>query len=241
MRLRPKLFRELQPGVRVVSHDFDMGDWEPESKVEVGKDGRHTLYFWVMPTGVGGTWRGEAHSLRLRQQLQKINGSIIDERRQEVPISEAKLVGDQLTFGALTTSGRIKDDRIEGSVRTEGAASNDKREWKVARQPYEIAGTWRWTVPRQETPIPGGLRIRREKNHFAATYLAGNEEVPLPTGGDERNYFIAQGASVMFEVSLKNGTSFKYNGLVDGDRITGTVSTGFSSLAREWSAQRTDK
>ena len=46
LRLRPKLWSELKPGTRVVSHAFDMGDWTPEQKVEV--EGK-TIYFWVIP------------------------------------------------------------------------------------------------------------------------------------------------------------------------------------------------
>jgi SAM-dependent methyltransferase len=46
MRLRPKLWKDLKPGTRVVSHSFDMGDWTPEKKVEI--NGR-TLYFWRVP------------------------------------------------------------------------------------------------------------------------------------------------------------------------------------------------
>jgi tRNA G37 N-methylase Trm5 len=46
LRLRPKLWSELKPGTRVVSHAFDMGDWLPEQKVEV--EGK-TIYFWVIP------------------------------------------------------------------------------------------------------------------------------------------------------------------------------------------------
>jgi SAM-dependent methyltransferase len=46
LKLRPKLWKELKPGTRVVSHSFDMGDWKPEKSVEV--DGA-TLYFWVVP------------------------------------------------------------------------------------------------------------------------------------------------------------------------------------------------
>lgn len=49
LRLRPKLLRELQPGTRVVSHAFDMGDWEPQQTVQV--DGR-TIYYWVVPETV---------------------------------------------------------------------------------------------------------------------------------------------------------------------------------------------
>lgn len=49
LRLRPKLLEELQPGTRIVSHAFDMGDWEPEQVVQV--DGR-TIYYWVVPEEV---------------------------------------------------------------------------------------------------------------------------------------------------------------------------------------------
>ena len=48
--LRPKLLRELRPGTRIVSHDFRMGDWEPEQTVRVpwGKLYR-TVYLWTVP------------------------------------------------------------------------------------------------------------------------------------------------------------------------------------------------
>jgi SAM-dependent methyltransferase len=46
LKLRPKLFQELKPGTRVVSHAFDMGDWKPEKTVKV--DGR-TIYYWTIP------------------------------------------------------------------------------------------------------------------------------------------------------------------------------------------------
>ena len=46
LKLRPKLLQELKPGSRIVSHDFDMGDWEAEKVVEVGND---TIYFWTVP------------------------------------------------------------------------------------------------------------------------------------------------------------------------------------------------
>lgn len=42
-KLRPKLQKELKPGTRVVSHQFDMGDWKPEKRIEVG--GR-PIYLW---------------------------------------------------------------------------------------------------------------------------------------------------------------------------------------------------
>jgi len=45
-KLRPKLWRDLKPGTRIVSHQFEMGDWKPEKTVEL--NGR-TIYFWTIP------------------------------------------------------------------------------------------------------------------------------------------------------------------------------------------------
>jgi SAM-dependent methyltransferase len=47
LKLRPKLWKDLKPGTRIVSHSFDMGDWAPEKKVEV--DGRN-IYLWRVPS-----------------------------------------------------------------------------------------------------------------------------------------------------------------------------------------------
>jgi SAM-dependent methyltransferase len=46
LKLRPKLWSDLKPGTRVVSHAFDMGDWKPDKTSEA--DGR-PVYFWVIP------------------------------------------------------------------------------------------------------------------------------------------------------------------------------------------------
>jgi SAM-dependent methyltransferase len=48
-RLRPKLLAELAPGSRIVSHDFDMGDWAPDRVVRINDDGRdRVLYLWIV-------------------------------------------------------------------------------------------------------------------------------------------------------------------------------------------------
>jgi hypothetical protein len=47
LELRPKLFRQLEPGTRIVSHDFDMDEWEPDTTVE-SSDG-DTIFRWVIP------------------------------------------------------------------------------------------------------------------------------------------------------------------------------------------------
>lgn len=45
-RLKPRLLEQLKPGTRIVSHSFDMPDWQPAAKQSV--DGR-TIYLWVIP------------------------------------------------------------------------------------------------------------------------------------------------------------------------------------------------
>lgn len=46
LKLRPKLLEQLKPGTRIVSHAFDMDDWEPQQTVKVGGT---TIYLWVVP------------------------------------------------------------------------------------------------------------------------------------------------------------------------------------------------
>jgi SAM-dependent methyltransferase len=50
--LRPRIQSQLRPGSRVVSHDFDMGDWQPDATLQVEhKTGRvRTLYLWRIQT-----------------------------------------------------------------------------------------------------------------------------------------------------------------------------------------------
>ena len=54
LELRPKLFRELRPGARVISYMHDMGDWAPDETVPVHSGTRETaVYLWKMPERSG--------------------------------------------------------------------------------------------------------------------------------------------------------------------------------------------
>lgn len=46
LKLRPRLLEQLQPGARIVSHAFDMGDWEPE---ETRRAGGARVHLWRVP------------------------------------------------------------------------------------------------------------------------------------------------------------------------------------------------
>jgi SAM-dependent methyltransferase len=61
LRLRPKLWRELRPGTRVVSYVHDMGDWVSEQSRSVeGTRGIRTIYLWAV------TAKASASDTRLR-------------------------------------------------------------------------------------------------------------------------------------------------------------------------------
>ena len=65
IKLRPRVLEKMKPGSRVLSHDFNMGDWLPDRTERV--EGR-VLYLWIVPAKVGGTWQltydGSARSER---------------------------------------------------------------------------------------------------------------------------------------------------------------------------------
>jgi SAM-dependent methyltransferase len=46
LQVRPKLLSELKAGTRIVSHGFDMGDWQPAATRKVGTS---TVYYWIVP------------------------------------------------------------------------------------------------------------------------------------------------------------------------------------------------
>ena len=52
LKLRPKLLRELKPGTRLTSHNFDMGEWKPDQPEISDKYDSHAIYFWVVPSNV---------------------------------------------------------------------------------------------------------------------------------------------------------------------------------------------
>ncbi len=65
MQLRPELLK-LKPGTRLVSHDWDMGDWQPDKKVGLEKSSK--VHLWVVPARVDRLWcgTGSARATQLR-------------------------------------------------------------------------------------------------------------------------------------------------------------------------------
>ena len=81
LALRPSLLA-LKPGTRLVSHDWDMGEWTPDRTVTVeaptkniGREKLSQLHLWVVPAPAAGLWCGSAGlQWQLRQQFQMVQG-----------------------------------------------------------------------------------------------------------------------------------------------------------------------
>ncbi len=126
LRLRPKLFAELRPGSRVVSHNFDMGDWSADHVQRVrAPDGQHTVYLWVIPADMAGTWRltaGErTWTLTLRQQYQRVDGELASgpariPMRGVVRGFDVELVAAAEAVMPLRLRGRVVSDTAAGTV-----------------------------------------------------------------------------------------------------------------------------
>jgi SAM-dependent methyltransferase len=83
LQLRPALLR-LAPGTRIVSHDWDLGDWHPVRTVEVeapdkpvGREKLSRLHLWIVPAHVEGLWCGPgALALRLSRHTDRVDGTL---------------------------------------------------------------------------------------------------------------------------------------------------------------------
>lgn len=162
LELRPKLL-ELKPGTRLVSHDFDMGDWKADAAVRMdaadkfsGAGGDSDVYFWVVPAKVGGNWRSQfpvsgkpqTYEFMFEQKYQVLGGSVQVNGRA-VKILDAKLRGAELKFSFTADvngapvkhefSGSVDGGRIIGQAVLSGSRLTARVEW-IAERAARVAG-----------------------------------------------------------------------------------------------------
>ena len=127
-QLRPPLLA-MKPGTRVVSHAWDMGEWEPDATSRIGES---EAFLWIVPARVEGRWslRDEggffAGELELTQQFQRIGGTLTL-RGKAQPVLGAYVDGEYLGFtfvdldgGVRSVRARIDGGTLAGSLRFAG-------------------------------------------------------------------------------------------------------------------------
>jgi len=130
VKLRPKLL-DMRPGTRIVSHAFNMEDWQPDQTATVeGRD----AYLWIVPAKVGGSWKlavpagngEESWQLALAQQFQRLSGGAKGADKS-FDLVDAKLTGSAVKFTFVDGNGikrefngRVSGGKMEGTTQTQG-------------------------------------------------------------------------------------------------------------------------
>lgn len=141
LRLRSKLFDELNPGVRIVSHDYHLGQWLPDEQITftvpekefINGAPRAIVSEWFVPAKIAGTWQisvagGASYELTVRQRFQTVEGSAVAGGKPLRP-QAITLRGTDFSFalpdgkGIARFSGRVKDNAMEGDVELPGRAT----------------------------------------------------------------------------------------------------------------------
>ncbi len=152
-RLRPSLLK-LQPGTRVVSHDFDMGNWTPDAKLVVPVPGKpygppsSTILMWVVPADFSGIWSWQWLEVTgaevnmdaaFEQKFQKLTGKGRVAGR-ETTLDQLEISGDTIRFfvrGEGDTvhefTGRLSGNTITGSAVTIAAPASPARSLGLAK------------------------------------------------------------------------------------------------------------
>lgn len=129
LRLRP-IILNMKPGTRVTSHQFTMGDWEPDETAEIEY---RSAYLWIVPAKVEGTWNfrdaaGAPFTVTLSQKYQKISGDAAMGANKN-PLVGATLRGDDIKFAfnddksvTRTLTGKVRGNEITGTLKAAGGA-----------------------------------------------------------------------------------------------------------------------
>lgn len=153
LKLRPKLFLELNPGSRVLSYVFHMGDWKPDIMKPL-RNSTSYYYVWVIPADVAGVWRWDGmtskgeqpYTLRLKQNFQDVSGHVTIQEGRRIRIKEAQLTGDRLSFAVkydetnkqkvvMQFNGRVRGDTLHGNVEVTGGSLAGNHPWTARRNP----------------------------------------------------------------------------------------------------------
>jgi hypothetical protein len=128
-KLQPRFLAELKPGTRVVSHSFGMVGWKPDRTENVRVTGPHpgqgdesTLYLWVVPAEVRGTWRSSDLNLRIYQNYQELEVEGALGGRRRVDGAQGAVSGYDVSWEAkgVRFRGQLEGNRLIGDLSIDG-------------------------------------------------------------------------------------------------------------------------
>jgi len=127
LKLRPKIL-DMKPGTRIVSNTFTMAEWDADETGTAGGECTTwcTALLWIVPAKVEGTWGTSAGDLTLKQEFQKLSGTL-----GSAAISDAKMLGEEITFtvGKTKYTGKVSGTAMSGTM--SGGATGA---WKATKK-----------------------------------------------------------------------------------------------------------
>jgi SAM-dependent methyltransferase len=132
-KLQPRFLAELKPGTRVVLHSFGMVGWKPDRTENVPVSGPHpgqgdesTLYLWIVPAEVRGTWQSSDLKLRIYQNYQELEIEGALGGRRSVSGGQGVVSGYDVTWEAkgVRFRGRLEGARLIGDLLIDGRSES---------------------------------------------------------------------------------------------------------------------
>ena len=117
VKLSPKLLK-MRPGTRIVTNSFTMGEWEADEtqtlSTEQGCDGAWcTAHLWIVPAQVAGRYSLPQGELELKQEFQKLSGTLTADGRTQVVEGTVRGREVTITTGSTTLRGRVRGKKLE--------------------------------------------------------------------------------------------------------------------------------
>jgi hypothetical protein len=222
-----------------------------------------TFGSFAAPPDINGKWSwtfegrdGQTREgwMKLKQDGNKLTGTVTGFRGTEIPISEGNLSDtgmlsfisrverDGQTF-ETKYKGEVKGDQVNGKIEFTRNGETTTRDWKATKgdlpkKPANVSGAWKSTFTRQDgTTMEWTLNLKQEGDKLNGTVAFNNNDSDIKDGK-------VNGEDVTFQVTReRNGRTVtsKYQGkITDKNTIKGSIETDFSGESRkfDWEARR---
>ncbi len=156
LKLRPKLLT-LAPGTRLVSHDWNMREWEPDETIElrtpekpVGLGGKSRIHLWIVPADARGRWvvdvpqHGGRWTFDVGQEFQAVTvRAAVGGGARDLTVRATRLRGLELKVAVTGLvggkawnhlfKGTIRGDRMTGEVLVSDGEQQRTVPWTATR------------------------------------------------------------------------------------------------------------
>ncbi len=157
LKLRPKLLT-LKPGTRLVSHDWNMREWEPDETIElrtpekpVGLGGKSRIHLWIVPADARGHWvadvplHGGAWAFDIGQEFQAIAVRAAVGAGRDLTVRATRLRGVEIKIAITGLVGAKAWNHL-----FKGTISGDTMAGEVLVSDGEQQRTIPWTAKRRK-------------------------------------------------------------------------------------------